>query len=355
MVKCPFCGHGSEDGALFCEQCKSDISKVAPVRGSSLRIFISYRRTDDPYATHHLRDRLAAHFGAESVFMDVDSIPVGVDFVDHLQGEVQKCSCFVVVIGERWLEARFEEGANKGKRRLDDENDYVRVEIEAALARGIPVVPVLVGRAFMPGAQELPETLQKLARKNAAEVRAGRDMETQTMRLIRAIEKMDAKTTPSVPIEKMDAKTSPSVPIDAYTGTEPFLFVSYCHRDRDIVYPEIVRLQKKGFRIWYDEGITPGKVWPEEIGDALSRAAFFVVFVSPRAMSSKNVRNEINYALQLKTPFLAIYLEETKLDKGMWLQMGARQAIFRYEIDDSLYVRRLNDIFPPSCVVAKAK
>ena len=141
-------------------------------------------------------------------------------------------------------------------------------------------------------------------------------------------------------------KTSASVPIDAYTGGAPFLFVSYCHRDRDVVYPEIARLHQKGFRIWYDEGIAPGKEWPEEIEDALGRSAFFVVFVSPRAMSSENVRNEINYALRRKKPFLAIHLEETVLVKGMGLQMEARQAIFRYELENSLYIRRLDANLP---------
>jgi hypothetical protein len=172
----------------------SGAGRAAALQGAKPRIFISYRRSDNPYATHHLRDRLAEHFGAGSVFMDVDSIPVGVDFVEHLQGEVQKCSFFVAVIGEGWLGACFEEGPSKGERRLDDANDFVRIEIESALARRIPVIPVLVGRACMPRAHELPEPIQKLARMNGVEVRAGRGMEAQIKQLIHDIEKLGAAT-----------------------------------------------------------------------------------------------------------------------------------------------------------------
>jgi predicted Zn finger-like uncharacterized protein len=169
----------------------ADANKSAPAsqpKSSGVRIFISYRRGDDPYATHHLRDRLAAHFGADSVFMDVDSIPFGVDFVEHLAGEVQKCNCFVAMIGDRWLDMR----SDDGDRRLDDERDFVRIEIESALARRIPVIPVLVGQARMPREKDLPDVLKKLARMNAAEIRAGRDMEGQIARLIHAIEKIGA-------------------------------------------------------------------------------------------------------------------------------------------------------------------
>ena len=79
------------------------------------------------------------------------------------------------MIGDQWLDARFEDGPRKNQRRLDDPNDYVRIEIESALARGIPVVPLLVGRNSMPGEADLPDGLKELAYRNAAEVRSGPD------------------------------------------------------------------------------------------------------------------------------------------------------------------------------------
>jgi hypothetical protein len=143
-----------------------------------------------------------------------------------------------------------------------------------------------------------------------------------------------------------DSKLDPILPFDAFVGPDPFLFVSYSHLDAALVYPEIAALHGLGYRIWYDEGICPGSEWPEEVAAALLRAAFFLVFVSPRAIKSANVRNEINLALAEDKPFLAIHLEETELTGGMKLQMGSRQAILRYRLDEPRYRRRLHAGLP---------
>jgi hypothetical protein len=137
-------------------------------------------------------------------------------------------------------------------------------------------------------------------------------------------------------------------PFEAFQGLEPFGFVSYAHRDAALVYPEIDRLHRMGYRLWYDEGICPGGEWPEEIGRALTQAAFFMVFISPRALASKNVRNEINMALAKDKPFLAIYLEETELSAGMELQIGSLQAILKHRLDETRFRRRLEGALPTS-------
>ena len=92
-----------------------------------------------------LYDRLAAHFGADHVFMDVQGIEPGVDFVDAIERALGSCEIMIVLIGKDWLTAD-----SAGRRRLDDPNDFVRVETATALARGIRVVPVLVEGAEMP-------------------------------------------------------------------------------------------------------------------------------------------------------------------------------------------------------------
>ena len=159
------------------------------------KIFISYRREDNPDAAGRIFDRLEAHFDRESLFMDVDTIPYGVDFVEYLDAAVSECDVLLAVIGERWLEARFREGPQEGLRRLDDPGDVVRIEIRSALSREIPVVPVLVGRASMPSASDLPDELKALARRNAAEVRSGRDFRDHVNRLIRGLEKLSGEQT----------------------------------------------------------------------------------------------------------------------------------------------------------------
>ncbi len=126
--------------------------------------------------------------------MDVDRIPFGVDFRKHLDEAVSQCDILLAVIGEDWLEVRFDEGPRQGQRRLDDPADYVRIEIVSALARGIPVIPVLVGRARMPSEQELPDNLKDLAYRHASEARSGPHFHDHVSRLIRGIEYLVQQT-----------------------------------------------------------------------------------------------------------------------------------------------------------------
>ena len=111
-------------------------------------IFINYRREDSTATAGRLYDRLAQAFGRKNLFMDVDHIPAGVDFVAHLNNQVAACEVVLVVIGPNWLNAKDE----AGQRRLDNPDDFVAIEIAAALARNIRVIPVLVDGARMPKA-----------------------------------------------------------------------------------------------------------------------------------------------------------------------------------------------------------
>ena len=110
-------------------------------------IFISYRRSDTPDAVGRIYDRLVTEFGKARVFKDVDSIPLGQDFRGHLNDIVGDCAAVLAIIGPKWIDTR----NAAGQRRLEDPDDFVRIELEAALARNVPVVPVLVGHAPMPG------------------------------------------------------------------------------------------------------------------------------------------------------------------------------------------------------------
>ena len=129
-------------------------------------IFVSYRREDSIAYAGRVYDHLANHFGKPHVFMDVDNIEPGLDFVEVLDHTVSSCDAVVVVIGKNWLTATDE----RGRRRLDDPEDLVRVEIAAALERKVRVIPVLVGGARMPTSQELPGPLALLSRRNALEI-----------------------------------------------------------------------------------------------------------------------------------------------------------------------------------------
>jgi hypothetical protein len=147
------------------------------------RLFVSYRRDDSAGMAGRIFDRLESQFGRESVFMDIDSMPFGVSFPQYLNDALNKCDALLALIGDRWLEVQ-----QNGKRRLDDPGDFVRIEIETALARGIPVFPVLIGRASMPNTDSLPPSLVRLADRNAANVDTGRDFAHHMDCLIRELE-----------------------------------------------------------------------------------------------------------------------------------------------------------------------
>jgi TIR domain len=106
-------------------------------------------------------------FGPDHVFMDVDAIRLGVDFVEVINEEVAKCDVLLALVGRTWLDAQNE----AGQRVLDNPDDFVRLEIAAALKRQIPVIPILVDGAKIPPANRLPEELQGLARRNALDLR----------------------------------------------------------------------------------------------------------------------------------------------------------------------------------------
>lgn len=126
------------------------------------KIFLSYRRDDSAGFAGRLSDALEAEFGSGTVFRDVDDIRPGEDFVQAIQTHLREVGAVLVMIGPGWLA----EGAD-GKLRLDDPEDFVRQEIEAALTSGKPVIPLLVSGAKMPTAEELPQSLAALARRQA--------------------------------------------------------------------------------------------------------------------------------------------------------------------------------------------
>ncbi len=130
-------------------------------------IFISYRREDASGHAGRLYDRLCERFGKNRLFMDVDTLELGLDFVEGIEHAIGSAGVLLAVIGRSWIRVEDEHG----KRRLDDPNDFVRLEIAGALERNIRVIPVLVQGANMPTKEELPDPLKNLTRRTALELR----------------------------------------------------------------------------------------------------------------------------------------------------------------------------------------
>jgi hypothetical protein len=125
--------------------------------GAAGRIFLSYRREDTRHMAGRLADRLDLRFGPGTVFMDVDAIAPGADFTRTIATEVSSCDLLIALIGRDWLTL----DERTGQPRLHEDNDFVAIEIKAALDRGIYVIPVLVDQAKMPTSTELPNSLRR--------------------------------------------------------------------------------------------------------------------------------------------------------------------------------------------------
>lgn len=150
------------------------------VESAPQRVFICYRRDDSRDVAGRIRDHLALAFGTAAVFEDVEAIPPGADFREHIAEAISSCDVVLVLIGPGWLAS---EGDGHAPR-VHDPADYVRLEVTGALAREKLVVPVLVGGASMPRAEALPEELRPLAFRHAATVRSDPDFREDMRRLI---------------------------------------------------------------------------------------------------------------------------------------------------------------------------
>jgi hypothetical protein len=158
------------------------------------QIFLSYRRVDSTDTTGRIYDWLKQHFGGRVVFRDLNNIPLGVDFRAYIDQTLSQCYIMLVIIGPNWIEIK----DNDGRRRLDDPEDFVRIEVESALARKIRVVPLLVQGATMPKESELPGLLKGIAYRNGISIRRDLDFDHDMDRLIKELEKYvpSVKKTP---------------------------------------------------------------------------------------------------------------------------------------------------------------
>lgn len=148
------------------------------------RVFISYRRDDSRWVVKNIYQNLLKVFSKDQIFMDVDGISYGADFKKTIQEQVKECNVLIAVIGKNWLHSV----DKNGKRRIDDPNDFVRIEISTALKREIRVIPLLVDKASMPSSEELPEELSSLTWRNAIEV-SDLNFDVDVKRLVKSLRK----------------------------------------------------------------------------------------------------------------------------------------------------------------------
>lgn len=158
------------------------------------KIAISYRRSDSQDITGRIFDRLAQQYGRDTVFRDIDSIKPGIDFRTQIAAALATTDVLLVVVGPRWL------GRGKGvESRMESESDPVRVEVEMALKRNIPIIPVLVSGMKMPDVGQLPDTLKDFVYRQAVQVDGGRDFDYHIDGLIRTLDNFFATKGMTLP------------------------------------------------------------------------------------------------------------------------------------------------------------
>ncbi|MEL6816221.1 MAG: toll/interleukin-1 receptor domain-containing protein [Cyanobacteria bacterium J06598_3] len=153
------------------------------------RIFISYRRQDSPAAVGRIFDHLENHFGRDSIFKDVNALKIGDDFRERLNAEVEQCQILLAVIGRNWLNAK----GSDGRRRLENPADWVRLEIQTALNRNVPVIPILLDGVEMPAVADMPKDLHPLAYRHAARVRNDPDFRRDIEHVMRGLDRILAE------------------------------------------------------------------------------------------------------------------------------------------------------------------
>lgn len=169
-----------------------------------MKIFISYRRADSKYVVDRIRDRLVTAYGEQSVFRDIESIPLGKNFSTVLEAETNGCDVMLVIIGPQWAGIT----DAQGNKRLFDPADFTRIEIETGLKREeILVIPVMVMNAPMPTAKDLPESLGNLTYRNAISVRNDPDFDNDIKRLILGINQAKGGTVETISVARFEPET----------------------------------------------------------------------------------------------------------------------------------------------------
>lgn len=175
------------------------------------KIFISYRRADSQYVTDSIYDHMIRHFGEEEVFLDVGSIPFGVDFREYLRDQIASHDVILVVIGTDWAKIMQE--------RAGQSNDFVRIEIENALAMNKLLIPVLVKNTEMPNFSQLPASISDLQWRNSAIIRRQPDLTSDCKRLADGIKQyLESQGKPNIRTQLKSILPAPFDLIDIPAG-----------------------------------------------------------------------------------------------------------------------------------------
>ena len=292
-------------------------------------VFISYRRSDTAVEAATLGEALAQRLGAERVFVDYDGITAGVSFADSVRRAIETCEVMLVLIGPRWL-APTHEGQAAGL------SDIVHSEVATALRLNKQVVPVLVGGAPFPRANELPDDMRGLALRNTVELRASTwagDVEQLFRSLFRntVIVGLGPRRWPLSwlslaalwealrdAFRQRATRPDPPPPLPRAATPRPAefaVFLSHASADRALVVEVMESLESAGLRCWVSfRDLAAGEPsWAGAIVGAIAHCALMVVVVSKHAVGSRQVLREVTIADSENIPVLPYCIDTTPL------------------------------------------
>ena len=292
---------------------------VQPYEGNKPYIFISFDPQDWETVSVIISDLDTRGY---RIWYD-DGRASGPDFIFTLAQKISKCSVFMSLISKSYIAS-----------------GNCSNEFRYAFSNTKKIIPILLDDTDLPPQFELQSASTGKIRLSETGMEKGLADSFYSQ--------CEDVLAPCLGAEKVQTKLVPGVgrlPYPAYRGKGPYVFVSYAHSDHAKVFAEIKRFNEAGYNVWYDEGIAPGSEWSDEIADALSDCSVFVVMLTPVSAPRENVLNEIDYALNEGKPFLAIYLEETELPRGLKLRVSRKQAILKYNMTEEEYTFKFTEAF----------
>ncbi|MCR9271125.1 MAG: toll/interleukin-1 receptor domain-containing protein [Hyphomonadaceae bacterium] len=228
---------------VFVQAGVTKLGKAFEARG--LLFFISYRRQDTQYEADRLCSFLRPLFAEpdKNIFIDIDNIPLGVDFEEHLKSQVARCEILLALIGKGWLEAT---DPKTGLRRLDLQNDFVRIEISSALQRGIRVIPILFDGAEVPSEVDLPTPLKPLSKRHGIQINRI-SFESDVMRLLNGLNiKAGSSGEPASPLRPTHESSKKEINQTNYSTflNEFLLPVLKCLQKDNAIWSRILGVRK---------------------------------------------------------------------------------------------------------------
>ena len=273
------------------------------------KIFICYRRSDGDYVSSVLFDRLSQEFGRDSIFWDFQSIPLGVDFGQLVRESVATSDIFLSVIGPQWL----------GGEKIRNPDDWVRIETEVALNRGIPIIPVLVGGASFPHQSELPPSLQALSYRQGIEIPTGPAFLPAIARLVESLKNFFA--TSALDLTSSNDLSTLSKQSEVTTSPTPYedppnVFISY-RRDGGAETARLLRyeLKDRNIRVFLDVEDLPAGQFDNYLLNAVAESNSLLLIVSKDAFvgcQSEDdwLRKEIRQALSCNNNIVPLVKED---------------------------------------------